>query len=297
MTSDAKVGLLLGLVFIFIIAFVINGLPRFRSAANNSELTTNMVSSQNDTLGIGAMERKAREDINRAEQIREQPYEEIQPPAENDESVRFEMQLPRNTPTVKDAPIVETTYQVGPIAPTSIISADINANEKTEVKEPEPVKSTKPAAPKAYVVREGDTLADIAKEIYGALEGNKRINIMWLFEANRKLLRSADEIRVGQELVIPPLPASAQSKDRISSVFSSTLFEEVKSIGRKRPSADERKEQSGQYVVREGDSLWRIAAEQLGDGSRYKEIGELNVDILEDEDSLALGMRLRMPAR
>ena len=30
MTSDAKIGLLLGLVFIFVIAFVINGLPNLR---------------------------------------------------------------------------------------------------------------------------------------------------------------------------------------------------------------------------------------------------------------------------
>ena len=35
MTSDAKIGLLLGLVFIFIIAFVINGLPRFRRAVSS----------------------------------------------------------------------------------------------------------------------------------------------------------------------------------------------------------------------------------------------------------------------
>ncbi|MHC4666559.1 MAG: hypothetical protein ACYS9T_11500 [Planctomycetota bacterium] len=31
MTSDAKIGLLLGLVFIFTVAFIINGLPRFSS--------------------------------------------------------------------------------------------------------------------------------------------------------------------------------------------------------------------------------------------------------------------------
>ena len=30
MTSDAKIGLLLGLIFIFVIAFVINGLPSLR---------------------------------------------------------------------------------------------------------------------------------------------------------------------------------------------------------------------------------------------------------------------------
>ena len=61
MTSDAKVGLLLGLVFIFIIAFLINGLPRFRSE-NNSELTTTMFNSQYDDFGLGGKERKAIEE-------------------------------------------------------------------------------------------------------------------------------------------------------------------------------------------------------------------------------------------
>ena len=53
MTSDAKIGLLLGLVFIFIIAFIINGLPSFKSEVDNNELTTTMV-SLNKQLGIGS---------------------------------------------------------------------------------------------------------------------------------------------------------------------------------------------------------------------------------------------------
>jgi len=49
--------------------------------------------------------------------------------------------------------------------------------------------------------------------------------------------------------------------------------------------------------VREGDSLWRIAAERLGNGSRYNEIAKLNADVLDDEDTLAVGMRLRLPGQ
>jgi len=37
MTSDAKIGLLLGLVFIFIIAFIIKGLPQFRNGSDSRE--------------------------------------------------------------------------------------------------------------------------------------------------------------------------------------------------------------------------------------------------------------------
>ncbi len=63
MTSDAKIGLLLGLDFIFIIAFLINGLPNFSRSTNNNELTTNMVRSQNAGPGIAAKERKVNADI------------------------------------------------------------------------------------------------------------------------------------------------------------------------------------------------------------------------------------------
>ena len=55
--------------------------------------------------------------------------------------------------------------------------------------------------------------------------------------------------------------------------------------------------QSMWYVVQEGDNLWRIAAEQLDNANRYPEIAELNADILDDEDNIVVGMRLKMPPR
>ena len=48
------------------------------------------------------------------------------------------------------------------------------------------------------------------------------------------------------------------------------------------------------YEVVEGDSLWRIAEKQLGEGLRYKEILALNPRISE-QDSLSVGMRLNLP--
>ena len=108
-------------------------------------------------------------------------------------------------------------------------------------------------------------------------------------------MNSVDEIYVGQTLTIPPLI------DKSGSVFSDSLFDKVKSIGRRLTSSETSKtpsvRQSKQYVVREGDSLWRIAVEQLGDGTRYKEISELNADTLGNEDYLTVGMQLRIPAR
>jgi nucleoid-associated protein YgaU len=52
------------------------------------------------------------------------------------------------------------------------------------------------------------------------------------------------------------------------------------------------------YTVREGDSLWKIAASQLGNGSRFEEIAKLNADVLKGrEDNLNVGMQLKIPAK
>lgn len=52
--------------------------------------------------------------------------------------------------------------------------------------------------PRVYTVQAGDTLSKISKEYYGNSN-----DYMKIFEANRDTLSDPDEIKVGQELVIP----------------------------------------------------------------------------------------------
>jgi LysM repeat protein len=191
MTSDAKIGLLLGLVFIFIIAFIINGLPKFRSGANNNELTTNMVSYTNEPPGIADKERKAQEALDLT------PFEK------------------RPTDEVP-APLAQ--------------NPDIRSAQKTIVEEPKQVQS---AWPKTYVVQTNDNLADVAKKFYGPEQGNKPASVTRIFEANRNILKSPDEIYVGQKLVIPAPPASTSSQSKPSGVLSGPMFEKASSVRRR----------------------------------------------------------------
>lgn len=66
----------------------------------------------------------------------------------------------------------------------------------------------KPAAPAAltieYTVKRGDTLSDIAKSFYGSIR-----HVDFLYEANRDRLRSKNDLKLGQVLLIPPLPEGA----------------------------------------------------------------------------------------
>ena len=50
------------------------------------------------------------------------------------------------------------------------------------------------------------------------------------------------------------------------------------------------------YTVQDGDSFWKIAQEQLGDGNRYTEILKLNPTISENQ-TLTIGTKIKIPTR
>jgi len=290
MTSDAKVGLLLGLVFIFIIAFIINGLPSFLDRQNSNELTTNMAKPSSRSHGIGTQARKVtREVITPIEPVVKKT--EIKPQIDTlnqraaPQEVRFAADLPKPSEPVR-------IYE--PAGPSFTNVPVVEVKRKSIVQ----AKAQRRALRKIHVVQEGDSLALIAKEYYGEEEGNKRANIARIFNANRRTVKSADQIYVGQRIIIPNLSVSGQQEQKVASVLATEKFEEVESVGRRRrPVENVKQKRHGYYVVKEGDNLWRIATDKLGNGNRYTEIAKLNAAVLEDEDSLAVGMRLKLPAR
>ena len=50
------------------------------------------------------------------------------------------------------------------------------------------------------------------------------------------------------------------------------------------------------YEVKTGDTLWKIAEEKIGSGSSYRELAEVNSDLIEDPDLIIPGMMLQMPS-
>jgi len=354
MTSDAKIGLLLGLVFIFVVAFLINGLPSLRPPISNAGAITTLPAGEDVPLDTGSTGQAV---ANWTQQLDQQRLngEPAPPPVEtprpatsesaslppqptasqtaNAEGVRFSLPLPG-----KDQ-LQELLTQLTPALAKEQVSLDIPRPA------PEPVPAPQPAAPPArvadtppqprpapaanpqpdsaggkfYVVVSGDTLPAIAKKMYGLEEGNRFANIERIYQANQTILKSPDMVIVGQKLVIPPplpplpkepvatgAPAKAATRaPRPADVLPKTLFEEPKtlsekvgSLGRRAAAVLPPPTPAGRwYTVQEGDNLWKIAASQLGGGTRWDEIHKLNADILPSQDSLKLGMRLRLPAK
>ena len=49
------------------------------------------------------------------------------------------------------------------------------------------------------------------------------------------------------------------------------------------------------YTVQKGDSLWKIARDQLGSGARWNEIYEANRDVVRDPNLIYVGQTLSIP--
>ena len=313
MTSDAKIGLLLGLVFIFVIAFIINGLPGLHQKDDSNKLTTNMVGLESNPSGIGANERRV-----------QMVLDQSAAPAAGDVQPVDTAQGAIVTPLPQGAPVAGEAAQFGPspaqptpgsvgVAPadmTPAVSIDPTVSAPVQDVPPaiaqpaEAPQAAKPVQGKVYVVQSGDSVSGIAKKVYGVKEGVKQKNIDAIFAANRKTLASIDSLQVGQKLVIPPIAGSPAVSSSPSEVLTDKNFTKVESVGQKNPTAKAEKpapataaKAGNVYVVKEGDSLWKIAATQLGDGNRYRDIVKLNSNVLSSEDDIAVGMQLKMPAK
>ena len=275
MTADAKVGLLLGLFFIFIIAFLINGLPKFLQAASSEESFDTQI------------------DIPTAPDL-----------VIDNRVLETAQHLPNDIPLRQTTPpkqvivlddMSPSSDSVNPrISPEQITSVSVQV---PNIPVPSQTTQQSVSQPRYHVVQSGENLPVIAKKYYGQEDGNRRIVIQKLYEANRDVLDSPGKICVNDKLVIPSLeellngptsmPSAVSTQTPQNSLLSrfSNLFEPV--------DADT---SAAFHVVQEGESLWGIAEETLGDGKRYKEILKINRAV-KDPDNVPVGTKLRIPPK
>ncbi len=275
MTSDTKIGLLLGLVFIFVIAFLINGLPSFRNQAqaHGNELTRRMIDFQEQGPGLAAQERQVYNQMNPESRLpdiqhRSPVFERLQyasPTQQQDVRARWDLPTPGDDEPSRTRNLIANVMgQFHSVPLGSPLQPSASAGT-------------------FHVVQANENLAKIAKRYYGAELGNHQANINRIFLANNDRLESPDRLRVGERLQIPSLP-----KD-LKVAFTATRTVAPRPLTKQTTKAK-------RYQVRDGDSLWKIAHKVLGNGSRYKEILKMNPDQLKNEDSLMPGMALRLPS-
>lgn len=181
--------------------------------------------------------------------------------------------------TVVPSPVVKTTPTPAPtIAPTPYVTP-IAAPRPLET--PQPVVTPKPITENesqiagTYEVKSGDTLWAISVKNYGSGYDYSRIS-----RANN--LINPNQIVIGQKL---SLPAKTEA-GKIASGVSIDLGDGDKTVT------------AGTYRIVKGDSLWKIAEQQLGDPFRWTELYQLNkASIGSNPDLIYPNVVLKMPAK
>lgn len=140
-----------------------------------------------------------------------------------------------------------------------------------------------------YVVRSGDTLSKIALKGYGTKSPTV---VEAIFKANQRVLESPDELKVGDELILPPVPGFGDpslSQDRGGRPSAEPDASEQNN------KEDPPEQRFRWYQVRKKDRYASIAREQLGDEQRWREIYELNKDKFPDANVIRPGVRIKLP--
>lgn len=131
----------------------------------------------------------------------------------------------------------------------------------------------RPKSERLHLVRPGDTLGEIAEQ---ALGSSRR----WPEIAALNPGLDPSNLRVGMRIV---LPQDAGAKPVAAAA----------SVAKGAAPADGQAPSSRSYRVRAGDSLWRIADRELGDGERWRELVAANRGI--NPDKLIVGAVLALP--
>ena len=130
-------------------------------------------------------------------------------------------------------------------------------------------------------VKEGDTLGALAAEYLGS--AGKYPLIM---AVNTDMLDKPKDLRTGMKLRIPAEPVASLIEEA-----NEALATDDEPRDTRQPDA------AKTYTVQEGDSLYRIAQKQLGDGDRYDEIYKANQGKLSSASDIKVGMTLNLPKR
>ncbi len=167
----------------------------------------------------------------------------------------------------------------------------IKAVSKDELAKKTTKENEKPVA-RYYIVKAGDSLGRIAKRELGKTSAYKTI-----LKLNKKL-KSANLIYPGQKLLISAGASEVASKPEEKVKKKKVASLALPKIKTKKDVTPAKKtddaDKPSHYVVKRGDSLWKIAVKVYGNGRRYKELIKLNPKILKNPAAIKPNLKLRV---
>ena len=105
----------------------------------------------------------------------------------------------------------------------------------------------------------------------------------------------SDDVKEGLDLVVSITMKEARHYGTKIMNFAIVPEQPIPAAASPEPERPAARPQVKTYTVKSGDCLWNIAKKQLGDGSRWKEIHDLNRDKISNPNLIHPGLVLVMP--
>lgn len=329
MTRETKIGLLVGLAFIIVIGILLsdhmtsaNELPGapLSSVAPNVRQGVDAPDSHQGTMTVVAPAKQVipQNPIQTQREVQQQPAGEQIVIAPMGDPARALQKQQEQEPPVQQQPTEPTvaTDNTGgnaDVDPTVGISqgkvnpdlqklAQSRGQELVQVAPngqrpaPPPVVLSNQTGAREYKAEAGDSLSRMAARLFGT---NNKANREAIIKLNPSLQQNPDKIVVGQKYLVPATADASAPKKTEAPVSPQPKPAAPAPVAQQKPVQPVNATPSGGnwYTVKENDKLWKIAAEQLGSGNRWKEIQDLNPDVLQGSANVRPGMRLRLPAK
>lgn len=184
---------------------------------------------------------------------------------------------PRVTPAVNQSPLPTATAEERPTVALRPEPRKIEMGGHAPVQVQEPVRqeqTRREVAFQFYHVQSGETLASICRKHYG---DESLVSELAKFNdiANPNIVRVNHRLRIPSaeflrgESSTPPAAAATRPEPPVPTT----------------------------YTVQAGDSLSTISQQQLGTARRWREIHDMNRDVIRDPDNVIVGTVLKMPKR
>lgn len=199
------------------------------------------------------------------------------------------------------APPAATPVAATPVGATPVATLSSSVTTPTPAPVPEPAPMAIPAGSilktvdglqdsfmpdmRFYTWRTGDTFPILAQRFYGDLS---RLATL------RRVNEGRFDVQPGERVLIPlydtegapPSVAVTGAEIQKPAVKPAVSATPVVAVAAGTPRV---------HVVKSGESLWKISKQELGAGSRWKEIYEANRDVLSSPEALRTGLKLRIP--
>jgi len=195
----------------------------------------------------------------------------------------------------------QTPPAVEPVAPAAPPPPSESTPDRlTRLDDPRPVQDLSTGAGdgqdfEQHIVRKGDSLASIANLYYQGARERPEVYLRLLQDANLTVV-DPQALPANSVILIPPDPYEAAppvSRPVTLPAATATPGERTVDAPRRTDASTSRPRE---YVVQSGDTFYGIAGKVLGTPSRWRELFELNRELVRDEPrNLRPGQRLRLP--